>query len=79
MSFELVTRTLGVVTCLYTVAYFITTMSVSALNAVTYSSGPMCGSSGCVSIARQEKLLPGQGREGDEEPLWIAASILHID
>jgi hypothetical protein len=75
MSFDLVTRTLGVVTCLYTIAYFITTMSVSALNAVTYSSGPMCGPSGCASVARQETLLPGQGREGDE-PMWLAAAIL---
>ena len=77
MSFDLVTRTFGVVACLYTVAYFITTMSVSALNAVTYSSGPMCGTSGCVSVAaRHEKLLPGQGREGDAEPIWLAASWL---
>jgi hypothetical protein len=76
MSFDLVTRTFGVVACLYTVAYFITTMSVSALNAVTYSSGPMCSTSGCVSVARQERLLPGQGREGDAEPIWIAVSWL---
>ena len=79
MSFDLVTRTLGVVACLYTVAYFITTMSVSALNAVTYSSGPMCGTSGCVSIARHEKLLPGQGRDGDAEPIWLAASLLQTN
>ena len=76
MSFELVTRTLGVAACLYTVAYFITTMSVSALNAVTYSSGPMCVQSGCVSVARHEMLLPGQGYDGDPEPLWLAASFL---
>jgi hypothetical protein len=76
MSFDFVMRTLGVVACLYTVAYFITTMSVSALNAVTYSSGPMCGSGGCVTIARHEKLMPGQGREGEDEPLWVAASFL---
>ena len=43
MSFDLVMRTLGVLTCLYTVAYFVTTMSVAALNGVTYNSGPMCG------------------------------------
>jgi hypothetical protein len=79
MSFEIVTRTLGFAACLYTVAYFITTMSVSALNAVTFSSGPTCGQSGCVSIARQERLLPGQGRESGAEPLWIAASWLQSD
>lgn len=77
MSSDLVLRTLGVLTCLYTVAYFITTMSVAALNAATYSSGPMCGTSGCVSLARQEKrLLPPQG---DGEQLWIAASFLTQD
>lgn len=75
MSFDLVIRTLGVVTCLYTVAYFVTSMSVAALNAVTFNSGPMCGPSGCVTVAQhREKLLPGQGR--DVEPLWIAASFL---
>jgi hypothetical protein len=72
--FELVTRTLGVLTCLYTVAYFITTMSVAALDAVTYSSGPMCGIHGCASVAQERRLLPGQGRSSSDEPLWIAAS-----
>ena len=51
MSFDLVMRTLGVLTCLYTVAYFVTTMSVAALNGVSYNSGPMCGPSGCVTVA----------------------------
>ena len=75
MSFDLVMRTLGVVTCLYTVAYFVTTMSISALNAATFNSGPMCGQSGCVSVAQhQERLMPGQGR--DAEPLWVVASFL---
>jgi hypothetical protein len=79
MSFDLVVRTLGVMTCLYTVAYFITTMSVAALDAVTYSSGPMCGQSGCISVAHDRKLLPGQGRTAEDEPLWIAASFLQFD
>lgn len=77
MSFDLVMRTLGVLTCLYTVAYFVTTMSVAALDAATYSSGPTCGTSGCVSVARQDRrLLPPQG---DSEQLWIAASFLSLD
>jgi len=79
MSFDLIVRTLGVLTCLYTVAFFITSMSVAALNAVTYSSGPMCGQNGCVTIARQEKLLPGQGQGTDDDPLWQAASFLKLD
>jgi hypothetical protein len=76
MSFELVTRTLGVLTCLYTVAYFITTMSVAALDAVTYNSGPMCNGSSCVTVARERRILPGQGRAASDEPLWMAASFL---
>jgi hypothetical protein len=76
MSFDLVMRTLGVVACLYTVAYFITSMSIAALNAATYSSGPMCGPSGCVTLASEQRLLPGQGRGVDDEPLWLAASFL---
>ncbi len=77
MSFDLVMRTLGVLTCLYTVAYFITTMSVAALDAATFGSGPMCGTSGCVSVARrEERILPPQG-DGDQ--LWVAASFLNLD
>lgn len=78
MSFDLVMRTLGILACLYTVAYFITTMSVAALNAATYSYGPMCVESGCVTIAR-ERVHPAQSRGTDAEPLWIAASFLQPD
>jgi hypothetical protein len=76
MSFDLVMRALGVITCLYTVAYFVTSMSVAALNAATLNSGPMCGPNGCVTIAREERVHPGQYRGTDAEPLWIAASYL---
>ena len=62
MSFDLVMRTLGVVACLYTVAYFVTSMSVAALNAVTFNSGPMCGETGCVTVAQHRpRLMPGPG------------------
>jgi len=78
MSFDLVMRTLGVVACLYTVAYFVTSMSVAALNAVTFNSGPMCGETGCVTVAEHRpRLMPCQGR--DAEPLWVAASFLQND
>jgi len=77
MSFDLVMRTLGVVTCLYTVAYFITSMSVAALNAATFSSGPMCGPGGCVTVAHEQKLLPGDALMTGEEPLWMA--VLRLD
>ena len=74
MSMDVVMRTIGVLACLYTVAYFITTMSVAALNAATYSSGPMCGPSGCVTLASERRLLPGERGAMEEEPLWLAAS-----
>jgi len=79
MSFDLVMRTLGVITCLYTVAYFITSMSVAALNAATLNSGPMCGPNGCVTVAREERMHPGLVGGTDAEPLWIAASFLQAD
>jgi hypothetical protein len=79
MSFDLVMRTLGVITCLYTVAYFITSMSVAALNAATYSSGPMCGPNGCVALAREERVQSGEGSGQAAEPLWLAASFLQSD
>jgi hypothetical protein len=78
MSFDLVMRTLGVITCLYTVAYFITSMSVAALNAATYSSGPMCGPNGCVALAREERVQSDEGGTAGE-PLWLAASLLQSD
>jgi hypothetical protein len=79
MSFDLVMRTLGVLSCLYTVAYFVTTMSVAALNGVTYSSGPTCGDSGCVSIARRQAAGPRYAYASDDAPLWTAASFLKMD
>jgi hypothetical protein len=78
MSFDLVMRTLGVITCLYTVAYFVTSMSVAALNAATFNSGPMCGPNGCVAVA-EERVHPGQSRGTDAEPLWLAASFLQSE
>ena len=78
MSFDLVMRTLGVVACLYTVAYFVTSTSVAALNAVTFNSVPMCGETGCVTVAEHRpRLMPGQGRDG--APLWLATSFLQND
>ena len=83
MSFDLVMRTLGVLTCLYTVAYFVTTMSVAALNGVTYSSGPMCGTAGCVAIAQEQRLQHGlQHRRddaGSDAPMWTAAAFLSLE
>lgn len=79
MSFDLAMRTFGVLTCLYAVAYFVTTMSVAALNAVTYNSGPMCGQSGCVSIARAERRGPLPSPTTDDAPLWTAVSYLKMD
>jgi hypothetical protein len=79
MSFDLVMRTLGVLTCLYTVAYFVTTMSVAALNGVTYSSGPMCGTAGCVTIAQEQRLQHRSDDAGSDAPLWTAAAFLSLE
>jgi len=79
MSFDLVMRTLGVFTCLYVVAYFVTTMSVAALNGVTYSSGPTCGESGCVSVASRQFTAPRYAYAGDDAPLWSAAAFFKMD
>jgi len=76
MSFDLVLRTLGVLTCLYTVAYFVTTMSVAALNGVTFNSGPMCGPSGCVTVASRQEARSSYALGSDGAPLWSAASFL---
>jgi hypothetical protein len=79
MSFDLVMRTFGVLTCLYTVAYFVTTMSVAALNAVTYSSGQMCGEMGCVSVAHTNRRGPMLVAANDDAPLWTAVAFLTHD
>ena len=78
MSFDLVMRTLGVLTCLYTVAYFVTTMSVAALNGVTYSSGPTCGETGCVTMAGKQIRAPRYAYASDDAT-WTAASFLKAD
>jgi len=79
MSFDLVMRTLGVLSCLYVVAYFVTTMSVAALNGVTYSSGPTCVDSGCVTFASKQRSGPRYAYATDDAPLWTAATFLKID
>jgi hypothetical protein len=79
MSFDLVMRTLGVLTCLYTVAYFVTTMSVAALNGVTYNSGPMCGPAGCVTVASKQHSKQRYAFVADDAPLWTAASYLPLN
>lgn len=79
MSFDLVMRTLGVLSCLYTVAYFVTTMSVAALNGVTFSSGPTCGERGCVTVVSKQITGPRYAYASDDAPLWTAASFLKMD
>ena len=79
MSFDLVIRTAGVLTCLYTVAYFVSAMSVAALNGVTYSSGPTCVESGCVSVASRQQVGPRYAYASNDAPMWTAASFLKMD
>ena len=80
MSFENVMRTLAVVVCLYAVAYFITSMSVAALNAVTHTAGPTCGQSGCVTLAHERSIqVPQYDPVSEKDPIWMAASFLQFD
>lgn len=69
-------RTMGVLACLYTVAYFVTTMSVAALSGVAFNSGPTCVESGCVSIAGSQR---HNLAASDDAPLWTAATYLPLD
>jgi len=71
VSFENVLRTLGVLVCLYVVAYFVTSMSVAALNAATHAAGPMCGQNGC--SAEQHLHLSRREMVSGEDPIWMAA------
>ena len=75
MSSDIVLRTLGVMICLYTIAYFVTSISVSALNAVSYDTGPACGPTGCVTLANDTQ----SAFEPTYEPVWMAAAFLPID
>lgn len=80
MSFDNVLRALALVACLYTVAYFITSMSVAALNAVTYTAGPTCGQSGCVTLAHEHHVqVPQNDPVSEKDPIWMAASFLQFD
>lgn len=79
MFFDTVLRTAGVITSLYAVAYFVTTMSIAALNGVSYSSGPMCGDGGCVTLAARQYQEARYALVADERPLWTAASFLKFN
>jgi len=75
MSLDIVLRTLGVMVCLYAIAYFVTSMSVAALNAVSYNTGPACGETGCVTLANDAQ----SASELAYEPAWMAAAYLPFD
>ena len=75
MSSDIVLRSLGVMVCLYTVGYFVTSVSVAALNAVSYNTGPACGQTGCVTLSADAQ----SALEPRAEPVWIAAAFLTFD
>jgi hypothetical protein len=56
MSVDIALRAVGTLACLYGVGLFVTVMSLSALNAVSFNAGPMCGMDGCVAVAYEERL-----------------------
>jgi len=75
MSSDIVLRALGVTVCLFTVAYFVTSVSVAALNAVSYNTGPACGQMGCVTLSADAR----PALEPTAEPVSIAAAFLTFD
>lgn len=58
MSLDLVLRTLGTMTCVYSVGLFVAAMSVSSLNAAIASTGPFCGAGGCMTAAYESGVGP---------------------
>jgi hypothetical protein len=75
MSSDIALRSLGVLVCLYAIAYFVTSMSVAALDAVSHKAGPTCGQMGCVSLASDRQSALGS----NYEPVWMAAAFLPFD
>ena len=75
MSSDIVLRSLGVLVCLYAIAYFVTSMSVATLDAVSHKTGPTCGQTGCVTLATD----PQSALEPNYEPVWMAEAFVPFD
>lgn len=72
MFSDVVLRALGLMVCLYAIAYFVTSISVAALTAVRYNTGPACGQTGCVTRASDAL----SASEPTYEPAWMVVAYL---
>lgn len=53
MNLDLALRALATLACVYVAGLFITVMSLSALEAATFSTGPLCSGHSCMTAANE--------------------------
>lgn len=53
MTFDIALRALATLACVYVAGLFITIMSLSALEAATFSTGPFCSVHSCMTAANE--------------------------
>lgn len=51
MTIDSVLRTIGVLTCVYTIGLFVSVMTTAALNVASYNAGTLCTDGSCASVA----------------------------
>jgi hypothetical protein len=54
MTIDSVLRAIGVATCLYTVALFVSLMSTAALNVASFNAGTLCSDGSCTTVAAMQ-------------------------
>jgi hypothetical protein len=58
MTLDTALRALATLACVYVAGLFITVMSLSALEAATFSTGPFCSGHGCLTAANEHGPSP---------------------
>lgn len=58
MTLDTALRALATLACVYVAGLFITVMSLSALEAATFSTGPFCSGHGCLTAANEHRPSP---------------------
>jgi hypothetical protein len=58
MTLDSALRALATLACVYVAGLFITVMSLSALEAATFSTGPFCSGHGCLTAANEHSPSP---------------------
>lgn len=75
MSTDIVLRTIGTLACIYTVGLFISVMSFSAINGVSFAAGAPCDQAGC-HVAYQQQRLEPKAAFDETSIIHAAASLL---